>query len=432
MLHEGACWRRAAWSTIQAHRAVRRCLPGATEGAERRGLDQCYGRVAHPARLALDARVRDADVSDGAQRRQGRPRCSRASWALVHPARGAAQPRRRGARSARAVRARTPGHGLRAPGARDLRPAHGEDNLRMRHGGTAGARPRFRGELYELFPVLTHMRNRRGGDLSGGQQQQLAIARALIARPAAPAPRRAHGGHPALHHRRGNRPGAAGPPRPQDDHRAGGAVPGLRPRAGRALCSPDKGRLVASGELVEPSSERMARHSWISVRVASRRPARVHGCAFMARSMRKHRGPSSPLPVAGVNMPSPGTAREGARGSRSHSSGGSVAYRDRAQRPRGAPRALGLLSRTRGCLPHLHSASPGGVVAGDRLDPGALRGPGARALSPPAGATRSIVHHRGAAAPTVALESRRTPAGVAAPGPTDCFDAAGARLETRV
>jgi urea transport system ATP-binding protein len=38
-------------------------------------------------------------------------------------------------------------------------------------------------ELYELFPVLRQMLNRRGGDLSGGQQQQLAIARALAAGP---------------------------------------------------------------------------------------------------------------------------------------------------------------------------------------------------------------------------------------------------------
>jgi urea transport system ATP-binding protein len=38
-------------------------------------------------------------------------------------------------------------------------------------------------ELEELFPILSTMRNRRGGDLSGGQQQQLAIARALISRP---------------------------------------------------------------------------------------------------------------------------------------------------------------------------------------------------------------------------------------------------------
>lgn len=37
--------------------------------------------------------------------------------------------------------------------------------------------------IFELFPVLKEMENRRGGDLSGGQQQQLAIARALITRP---------------------------------------------------------------------------------------------------------------------------------------------------------------------------------------------------------------------------------------------------------
>ncbi|MFK7868413.1 MAG: urea ABC transporter ATP-binding subunit UrtE [Roseobacter sp.] len=38
-------------------------------------------------------------------------------------------------------------------------------------------------EIFELFPVLQEMKGRRGGDLSGGQQQQLAIGRALVARP---------------------------------------------------------------------------------------------------------------------------------------------------------------------------------------------------------------------------------------------------------
>jgi urea transport system ATP-binding protein len=38
-------------------------------------------------------------------------------------------------------------------------------------------------EIYDLFPVLKEMLGRRGGDLSGGQQQQLAIARALVMRP---------------------------------------------------------------------------------------------------------------------------------------------------------------------------------------------------------------------------------------------------------
>ncbi len=38
-------------------------------------------------------------------------------------------------------------------------------------------------DIYELFPVLLEMQGRRGGNLSGGQQQQLAIARALASRP---------------------------------------------------------------------------------------------------------------------------------------------------------------------------------------------------------------------------------------------------------
>jgi urea transport system ATP-binding protein len=39
------------------------------------------------------------------------------------------------------------------------------------------------GYVFDLFPVLADMMRRRGGDLSGGQQQQLAIARALVTRP---------------------------------------------------------------------------------------------------------------------------------------------------------------------------------------------------------------------------------------------------------
>jgi urea transport system ATP-binding protein len=38
-------------------------------------------------------------------------------------------------------------------------------------------------DIYELFPVLLEMKRRRGGNLSGGQQQQLAIARALASKP---------------------------------------------------------------------------------------------------------------------------------------------------------------------------------------------------------------------------------------------------------
>ena len=57
-----------------------------------------------------------------------------------------------------------------------------EDNLRMGL-ATQPAGSDIPAELFELFPVLQQMLHRRGGDLSGGQQQQLAIARALASSP---------------------------------------------------------------------------------------------------------------------------------------------------------------------------------------------------------------------------------------------------------
>ncbi len=57
------------------------------------------------------------------------------------------------------------------------------ENLRTGFAAIPTALRRIPDEIFELFPVLKDMSARRGGDLSGGQQQQLAIGRALVMRP---------------------------------------------------------------------------------------------------------------------------------------------------------------------------------------------------------------------------------------------------------
>jgi urea transport system ATP-binding protein len=58
-----------------------------------------------------------------------------------------------------------------------------KENLETGYAPLPRSKRNIPGEVFELFPVLKSMLGRRGGDLSGGQQQQLAIGRALVTRP---------------------------------------------------------------------------------------------------------------------------------------------------------------------------------------------------------------------------------------------------------
>ena len=58
-----------------------------------------------------------------------------------------------------------------------------KENLETGFAGVPRLEKNIPSEIFDLFPVLAEMMHRRGGDLSGGQQQQLAIGRALVTRP---------------------------------------------------------------------------------------------------------------------------------------------------------------------------------------------------------------------------------------------------------
>ncbi|WP_301583898.1 urea ABC transporter ATP-binding subunit UrtE [Halomonas alkaliantarctica] len=58
-----------------------------------------------------------------------------------------------------------------------------EENLHTGLAARSDGLKKIPERIYELFPVLKEMKHRRGGDLSGGQQQQLAIGRALVIEP---------------------------------------------------------------------------------------------------------------------------------------------------------------------------------------------------------------------------------------------------------
>ena len=150
---------------------------------ELQGLDVLYGSV--PAVRGLDLEVGNGEIvgligPNGA----GKSTTLHAIMGVVAPAAGDVR------LSGRSVRGRSPesiaraGIALVPEGRRIFGELSVEENLRL---GLAARRRRNGsdplGAAYELFPMLADFRHRQAGALSGGQQQQLAIGRALVAAP---------------------------------------------------------------------------------------------------------------------------------------------------------------------------------------------------------------------------------------------------------
>jgi branched-chain amino acid transport system ATP-binding protein len=151
---------------------------------ELRDLDVSYGGVAAVRHLSLEV-CRGEIVGLIGPNGAGKSTTLHAIMGLVPPAAGEIM------LAGESLRGRSPEHvaqsgvALVPEGRRIFAELSVEENLRL---GLAARRGRGSGEAdieaaYELFPIVKEFRRRHAGALSGGQQQQLAIARALVAAP---------------------------------------------------------------------------------------------------------------------------------------------------------------------------------------------------------------------------------------------------------
>ena len=182
VLHEGTVLAEGTIDHVQNDRASSRSIWGA-ERCSRSRTSTCTTAPATSCATSASSPRRARSPACSAATASARPRCSRAHGLL--PIRGG-RITVGGQRHHRAAAARARAARHRATCRRAARSFRASRSRRICEIGLAPlprASARIPDEIFALFPVLRDMLRRRGGDLSGGQQQQLAIARALVTQP---------------------------------------------------------------------------------------------------------------------------------------------------------------------------------------------------------------------------------------------------------
>jgi ABC-type branched-subunit amino acid transport system ATPase component len=235
VLCDGSVLAQGTLDQVQADERVIEVYLGrwAVDMLDVKNINQYYGGSHILRDVSLEAQLGKVTVLLG-RNGVGKTTLLKSLMGLVPIKTAASNSTARPSRAPRPTSARAPASAFVPQGREIFARLTVEENLRMGLAYKSASTP-IPAELYELFPVLKQMLNRRGGDLSGGQQQQLAIARALAAKPQAADPGRAHRGHPAQHHQ-GHRPRDPHAGRPgRHGHPAGGAVLRLCRGTGRRL-----------------------------------------------------------------------------------------------------------------------------------------------------------------------------------------------------
>jgi ABC-type multidrug transport system ATPase subunit len=200
-----------------------------------------------------------------------------------------------------------------------------EENLQMGAWHTGGTAQQSIDAVYDRFPVLAERRALPAGSLSGGEQQMLAIARALVAAPTVVLM---------------DEPSMGLAPKVVDEvfrvieeiRASGTTVVLVEQNARRALRAADHGYVLQSGEVVHsgPAAGLLADERIVQAYLGGREPARpgpVQRLAVSLRTVRRTGGPV-PGPAPSPDGPLAGSRREPASG------GGKRVLREKDGRPR--------------------------------------------------------------------------------------------------